>query len=72
MFLICRHSLILFLDLQYSNPQAPSTISWCCFIPEADETDVYNIMSITRGSQVRLIDFSKRKTKLLSFSRSKY
>ena len=52
-----RHTLILFIDLQYSNNQSPPTLSWCCFIPDSnenDDNDAYTIMSVTRGSNVCL------------------
>ncbi len=57
-FPIHRHTLILFIDLQYSNNQSPPTLSWCCFIPDNndnEDNDAYNIMSVTRGSHVCFI-----------------
>jgi hypothetical protein len=57
MFACNRHTLILFIDLQYSNNQSPPTLSWCCFIPDStdnDDSDAYTIMSVTRGSNVCL------------------
>ena len=50
-----RHTLILFVDLQYTNDLSPPIVSWCCFIPDssdADDSDAYTMMSITRGSDV--------------------
>lgn len=50
-----RHTLILFVDLQYTNDLSPPIVSWCCFIPDssdADYSDAYTMMSVTRGSDV--------------------
>lgn len=55
-YLSSRHTLILFVDLQYSSIQSPSTLSWCCFIPDSDESDTYSIMSVTRGSTVEVFN----------------
>ncbi len=56
---LLRHTLILFVDLQYSNNQSPPTLSWCCFIPDSndsEENDTYTIMSVTRGSHVEVLN----------------
>ncbi|CAF0842028.1 unnamed protein product [Adineta steineri] len=52
-----QHTLILFIDLQYSNSQSPPTLSWCCFIPDdSEDSDSYTMMSVTHGSHVEVLN----------------
>ncbi|CAF1247376.1 unnamed protein product [Rotaria sordida] len=54
-----QHTLILFVDLQYSNNQCPPTLSWCYFIPDSNDSednDAYTMLSVTRGSNVEVLN----------------
>ncbi|CAF3903069.1 unnamed protein product [Rotaria magnacalcarata] len=54
-----QHTVILYVDLQYSNSQCPPTLSWCYFIPDSndsDDSDAYTLLSVTRGSKVEVFN----------------
>ncbi|CAM2723862.1 unnamed protein product [Rotaria socialis] len=54
-----QHTVILYVDLQYSNSQCPPTLSWCYFIPDSNDSednDAYTLLSVTCGSKVEVFN----------------